>query len=620
MSNADPKLMHDGSIWITRGINSGSSPDSLPRNQLSFAVNASLRGDKPSQRPGQKRVPLVFESGAVQTAFESGRYQGSGTYIWRAFDQTDKSFLLVSVSGRIYKVDCQTWDVSDITLANDPNPNDRPNAWFEQGEMFMFIQDGQSNCLIFDGASLRRALPTQGEIPTGTLMRYALGRMTVVLPDGRSFLAGNLVGSTDSGTVAYNFRDSIISFNENDYLIGGGVFAAPRRITAMAELATLDTTLAQGPLQVFTSSGAYSVNYPFDRLEWLTTTYPLVTGSLVSHGALGAYSTVNVNNDLWFRSSDGLRSLRVARRDFQGWGDTPLSHEIERILTYDTQDLLSYGSGILFDNRLIMTVSPRFVANRGVIHKGLITLDFDEASSIARDGIPAYEGLWTGLNTLMLHTIEIANEERAFAFVIDGDDKLALYELTRNDPADNYAVDGLEEQRIPWMIETARFNWGENLLQQRRLKKLVGGDISVSQMSGNVNFNVRYRADSYPLWSDWAAWSECAEKACVPLFSNNSPYCDAPNQPQAREPMRLPDPPDVCEQYSGTNSGKGNPKYTRWGFGFQLRIEVTGTARLESIRVTAIDQPEPRYDACRSTEPCLSLQGCNEAIFGYALT
>lgn len=614
MSIADPKLMHDGSIWITRGINSGSSADSIPRNQLSFAVNSSLRGDKPSQRPGQKKVALTFESEATQAAFEDGRFQGAGTHIWRSFDQTDKSYLLASISGRIFKIDCQTWDVQDITLAGDANPTDRPTAWFEQGEMFTFIQDGQSNCLIFDGASLRRSNPTQGEIPTGSLMRYALGRMTVVLPDGRSFLAGNLVGSTESGTVAYNFRDSIISFTENDYLIGGGVFSAPKRITALAEVATLDTTLAQGPLQVFTSSGAYSVNYPFDRFEWLTTTYPLVTGSLVSHGALGSDSTVNVNNDVWFRASDGLRSLRVARRDFAGWGDTPLSHEIERILTYDTQDLLSYGSGILFDNRLIMTASPRFVGGRGVVHKALITLDFDEASSIARDGIPAYEGMWTGLNTLKLLALEVGGVERGFAFSLDPNDKIALYELSRNDPADNYGVNGEADQPIPWMIETARFNWGEDSLQRRRYKKLVGGDISASGLSGNVDFTVLYRADSYPRWTEWAGWSECAEQACVSLF------CEEPNMAQAREPMRLPDPADVCEAYEGVNNGKGSPKLTRWGFAFQLRIQVTGAARIESLRLTAIDQPEPRYDACRGTEPCLTLQGCNEAIFGYEIT
>jgi hypothetical protein len=89
---------------------------------------------------------------------------------------------------------------------------------------------------------------------------------------------------------------------------------------------------------------------------------------------------------------------------------------------------------------------------------------------------------------------------------------------------------------------------------------------------------------------------------------------------QAREPMRLPDPADVCEDYEGVNNGKGSPKLTRWGFAFQLRIQVTGAARIESLRLTAIDQPEPRYDACRGTEPCLTLQGCNKAIFGYEIT
>lgn len=623
MSTPSRINLYDGSTWITSGINSGSSPDALPRSQLSFAVNATMRGDKPHQRPGFKKRALTFAAyqegsayartaAQVQTAFETGLFQRAGTYIWRGSGQTDRSFLLASVSGRIYLIDCSTWNISDITLPGDPNSSTLLRAWFEQAEMFSLIQNGQDRCLIFDGAGLRRADPAAKEVPVGTITRYALGRLTVVLPDGRSFMAGNLVGTTASGTISYGFRDSILKFDENLYLDGGGVFSAPYRITAIAEVATLDTTLSQGPIQVFTSNGAYSVNYPFDRAEWAAVTYPLVTGSLLSHGALSQESTVNVNNDLWFRSSDGIRSLRVARRNFDGWGDTPLSHEVERIITFDTPSLLSYSSGVLFDNRLIQTASPRYIANRGVVHHGLIPLDFNEASSIARDGIPAYEGLWTGLRVLQILSFEVEGVLRCFLFTLDSSDKIVLYELTLSDTADNYGTE--QVSRIPWLIETCRYNWGENSVTQRRFKKLIGGDISTSHMSGEVDFTVRFRADSYPVWTDWHNWSECAEQACAQLF------CDDPNQSQAREPMRLPDPQELCEAYTGTNAGKGTPKLTKFGFAFQQRIEVTGAAQIESTRLIAVDQPEPIYETCRSDEPCITLQACNAGIFGYEIT
>jgi len=582
-----------------------------------------MRGDKPRNRPGWSQLPLTFvayqegtayaqTAAQVQTAFEDGLFQRAGTYIWNDF-----ATILASIGGRIYAIDCSAWNVTDITIPGDPNPAIRPRAWFEQGEMFSFIQDGQSKPLIFDGSGLRRSDVTNKEIPTGTLMKYALGRMTVVLPDGRSFLVGNIVGSTFSGSLFYNFRDSIIKFDENDYLDGGGVFSAPREITALAEVATLDTTLAQGPVQIFTTSGAYSANYPFDRAEWLTVTYPLITGSLLSRGSLSQEATVNVNNDVWYRSSDGLRSLRIARRNFEGWGDTPLSHEIERILKYDTPSLLPYASGTLFDNRLFMTCSPQFVPDHGVIHRGLVPLDFDESSSIARDGIPAYDGLWTGLRILQILTIEINSIPRCFAFALDTNDKIVLYELSLANPSDNYGTP--QETRIPWLVEYARFDWGERGVAQHRFKKLIGGEVCVSNLNGSsdaggqIDFTIRYRADSYPVWSDWASWTECADRVCAPIF------CEEPNQLQARVPMRLPDPPEVCEAYVGVNSGKGTPKLTKYGFAFQARVEVIGSAQLESLRLTAIDLPEPLYDACRTTEPCLTLQACNSAIFGYEI-
>lgn len=603
-SAKDPRLL-DGSIWITRGTNSGVVPDGVPRDQLSFAVNTSTRNNRPSNRPGIKKVSLSFDSTTSdQTNFEDNLFQGAGTYVW-----TGASYILTSIGGRIFVINCSDFTVSDISIPTDLNPSVRDQAWFEQAEMFGVIQDGQSRPLIFNGSVLRRA--GVDEVPAGTLMKYALGRLTVVLPDERSFMAGNLVGRTDTGTAPYRFRDSLLKFTDNSFLSSGGVFSAPQKITALQELATLDTTLNQGPLQVFTTGGAYSVNYPFTD-DWFIVQYPLVTGSLLSNGPAGPYATVNINNDIWFRSLDGIRSLRVSRRQFEGWGDTPLSREVERVLKFDTRQFLHRASAVFFDNRLLMTASPRFVPGKGYVHYGIVPLDFDETSSIARDGIPAWDCLWTGVRVLQVLTLKVNDVDRCFYLALDANDKISLYEQSISDPADNYGE--TTEQRIPWFYETSRYVWGERDISQRRYKKLVAGDISVSNLQGTVDFTVRFRADNYPPWTLWHNWTECATQECAPIF------CEDPNVGQAREPMRLPEPDDVCEAYAGANAGKGTPKMTRYGYAFQTRVEVTGAAQIESLRLAALPEAEPRYDACKATEPCLSLQDCNEATFNHTVT
>ena len=104
-------------------------------------------------------------------------------------------------------------------------------------------------------------------------------------------------------------------------------------INALRPVAQVDTSTGQGPTQVFTTSGVFSLNAPTERSAWATVNFPLGTVSMVQAGSLSDRATVNVNGDIWFRALDGIRSFMVARRDFSSsWVNAPMSRELSRVI------------------------------------------------------------------------------------------------------------------------------------------------------------------------------------------------------------------------------------------------------------------------------------------------
>jgi hypothetical protein len=599
VSNQDTRRLIDGFAFIRRGVHSGLSPNQLAPDQVSMAVNTQFRTGTPTQRPAMLKRLLTFADGDEQTEFEDGFWQGGFAYRYSGISR-----LLASISGRFYVIDPTTLAVTDMTPATASQPW-QSKVWMEQAEMFVIRQDGGwSVPLIFDGSTVRESDIAAGEVPGGRMMKYALGRLWLVNPNGRDFIAGDLVFGP-SGTIAYGYRDSVLKFTENDFLNEGGAFTVGDEITAMRSQATIDTTLGQGPLAVFYSGGAALVNTPFDRTLWRTVEYPIQTVGVLSHGALGQFSTLNVNNDIWYRADDGIRSFQAARRENGSWGSTPLSYEMDRVIKFDQQDLLSYGSAVLFDNRLLMTGSPVSEPLRGVVHRGLISLDFQKASSLAQDQPPAYDGIWTGLRVLFITTLQVAGRDRCFIFALDSDDKISLYELTTSG-----LFDGDGSQRVVWSQEYPSYRFGFEGTT-KNLMRLMGAKLYRSDLVGEVDFCVAFRADRYPVWQepDQWCWSDCATQACVPTF----PGCNfMPNQPQYRPPKLLAQPDDDCETASD--------KLARIGYEFQPRITVTGPAQLDQLVIWSYDWPEPRYEQCVEAAECETFRACNGTLFEYEIT
>lgn len=427
------------------------------------------------------------------------------------------------------------------------------------------------------------------ELPPGRMGAYGLGRNWLSLTDGKQFLASDMVGGS-SGTVANNFRDAVLQITENTYLTGGGNFTVPGSvgdIRAMIFTATLDKSLGQGPLAVITPTTVFSCDAPTDRTTWQTVTNPIVTESLIGNGGLGQNSTLEWNGDTIFRSIDGIRSLLLARRDFNTWGNVPISDEVERVIGQDDRSLLAYGSAIVFDNRMLMTVAPK-ASSQGVYHQALVAINADPLSSLRGKASAVYDPVWTGLNVLQLVKGQFAGVERAFAFCLNTTlNKIELYELytSQQGKFDNGNLP------IEWTAESAVLMRVLKDKGQFDFCRLIDGELSVDSVVGQVTFQVFYKPDSYPCWIPWRTWTVCA-KDPDPANAVTANY-----QPGFYPRMGLGEPdPKPCDSFTN--------RPFREAYFFELKFVIQGYCRIIGCRIRAVTLPQPEWAKPVCDNPC----------------
>lgn len=592
----------DGQTSWEMGVDTYRAPARVPRNQLCLSLNNTTRQDFIGTRPVWKQIPVNFYSvangqispdAAAQASFETGLFQGFTGYR----PNIGPTHLVWSISGELYRVDALTNGNGQKLALPEVRPTTKPMAYFRQAELFLVVQDGQSVPLIYDGASVRLSniAGTTGtdadghplkEVPVGTVMAYSGGRLWVALEDGNSFIASDVVYAP-TGTATYQRRDAVLRFTDAQVINGGFPFAVPSNIgpiRAMVAMANLDTSLGQGPLQVFTPSGSFSVQVPFDRETWVNSPYPIKTVSLLDEGALSYRAAQLVNSDVWYRSLDGVRSFLIARRDFGTWGNRAMSYEVIRHLKGDDANLLQFCSSALFDNRLLVTCSPQHNAAHGTYHQGLVVLDFIPLTSIAGSQSPNWDGLWTvsGGDVLQVLNVESQGVNHCFAAILapadnQGVRRIQLWELQKTGGADTNAA-GVET-RVTRAIEGPLLDFspaGSNRLEQ---KLLEGADLWIDKVSGTVDFTLYYRPDEHPCWFFWKHWQVCARtKVCA---ADAVGSCAGPLnlQPQYRPRISALKSPENVIAYTGQPS--------RLGYAFQYRLEVVGDAEITAIRFLA---------------------------------
>jgi len=577
--------MADGSWDWSFGVDSGKvttiasnlMPNGLKRNQLAWLTNATVRGGGITQRTGWKPLTTVTTGAAL--------YQGG--ILYENSLQAGNPYLLLSISGILYQVrvdtDNSVHDVSTLPGLNDPP--DAPQAFFVQGEEFAVKQagDGVTLPLFWDGNALRRSagLPG-GELPAATCMDYFMGRIWYA--QGRQYTAGDIVLGP-SGTAPYSLRDAILKVTENPLALAGDGFIVPTQdgiIRALHHSANMDTSLGEGQLFTFTRKAIYSLTVPVKRADWILSTEPLQKVVQNKNGSYGDRGIVNANGDLFYQSSDGIRSLFVSQRSFSEWSNLPISSNINRLLNFNNREFMRFSSGIYWDNRLYQTALPE-MTDVGVAFKGIAVLDFDLISSLQEKSPPAWEGMLNGEDILQLFSGDFGGRDRAFAVVrsrVDG--SIQVWELDASTRHDN------TDSRVEWFFETPAWTFGKEF----ELKRLDGLEIWLDRIYGTVELTVEYRPDGATCWNFWNRTKFCSARTTCENVVENICYPQEGYAVQGegdKFSLNFPTPPAPdCQTL--------NNRPTNLGFQFQLRVTIKGWCRVRGVMVFAIPVQKAPFD------------------------
>lgn len=587
--------MTDGQFSWIGGIDSGRPPtiasavypEGLKRNQLAWLANGTVRGGGISQRAPWKRLAVVSTTNAL--------YQGG----WLYEPDYANPYLMLSIGGRIIQVRVDTDNaVNDLsTVFGLTNPPVVSLGFFTQGEIFLIIQAGDfvTLPLFWDGTTLRRSIgitnpavapqtPGINEIPAAGPMDYYMGRLWYA--NGRVYSAGDIVRG-GSGAAPYQYRDAILNVTENPLAAGGDGFIVPSQagnIRGIRHTAELDTALGQGRLYIGTRKSVYRLNVPVSRTDWIAATnlnQPLQTVAQIRYGFVGDRCLVNVNGDLFYQSINGeIRSLTLATRYFQQWGNTPISRNENRVLRFNDRALLQWSSGVEFDNRLLQTALP-LQTGVGIAHRAILPLDYDLISALGEKEPPAWEGAYEGLDILQLFEGDFGGLQRCFALVVSR--VTGAIEVWELDPQARFETG---DKRVQWFYETPAYTWGN----QTALKELEGGELYVDKLFGTVEFLVEYRVDQNPCWIFWHKWKECVARDCTEDISSlfcpeypTQPYCEA-----YKSPMTFPKPPAICEPINGRPSTQG--------YQFQVRVTIKGWCRVRGLLLHALPREKAPFE------------------------
>ncbi len=153
----EQKISYDVLSTFDLGMNSGVAPLLLPRNQLAFGTNLTVRGDFMSPRAAIRKLDLTFAGSEDILLGAPYNFQGAAYYK----PDTGAEQLALAVAGHLLiftpSATAQTATVAEIPIIGLPMPATQPQAWMWQSEKWLIWQDGVSNPIFYDGATARHS-------------------------------------------------------------------------------------------------------------------------------------------------------------------------------------------------------------------------------------------------------------------------------------------------------------------------------------------------------------------------------------------------------------------------------------------------------------------------------
>ncbi len=520
-------------------------------------MNVAFRGAKVQTRPNI----------ACRMVLPTGLVQGAGYF------GVQGGMIVVMIGGAPYRLRIGLTEFSSEEISLPwRNSGVLKQVWMQQTVESLVIQDGQSNAIIYNGSTARRA--GVGEVPRGRMMAYLNGRLWVAI-NANELVAGD-IRTRDAG--------SELNFTETNYLSGGGSLWFSRGMTALAGIPVTGTS-DYGALLVFGRDYTESVRADItDRDAW--STYPgFVTNVLRSVGAVGDWSVTEVNQDLFWRDALGqLRSLRSSLQSESGPGNSSLSREVSRIVDFDSEQLLGWSSGIYFQNRHLFTASPFLNLQGGVSFRDLVSLDFAPISTMQGRSSPAYDGNWSGVNWTQLLSGEFNGKQRAFGISSDDDGLNRLWEFSTGSVDDMTLSCGSSVITPPVPIECAVEYPRVDFADPKKRKQLTRCDVWLSEIDGEINLKAYWRSDNDQQWTLWDEVDECATLTDPAV---TTPHVWKNLLPQQRPLIKTFSIPDALDDVI---------KYQKAvGFTFQVRLVWTGSLKIQRAVVRcnpSVDDPD----------------------------
>jgi len=433
--------------------------------------------------------------------------------------------------------------------------------------------------------NIYRLNPAKKQMPIGTIMAYAYGRVAVSDKNNNIYVSDIIYGNGLTTT------SNTQNFTEQTYWAEGGSFTPPANlglITGMRVMPSLNINVrGQGELVVFCENGSFTLDLSQNRTTWQLSNIQKV--SLIGRGCRSPWSICGVNNDVYFRSDDGWAFYNNAQVDFyNALAFRKISREVQPWVNYDTPWLRQFESAMFFDNRIIATVSPFTISTSSDIglhrpSRAMIVLDVEQDSKIDPGAsLPTkWNGLWEGPQPTQLLTAQINGVQRGFCFSFDADNVNRLYELQNS----SVLATGIDDYSqvygsvpIKSFFITKRFDFVPNQGASKFVRKqLVGGEMWVSNLKEQITASCEFRADSYACFNPLLDPIKIGLNECTPIASNCKPVVSQPRYQQIRFPT-----PDIdkCESFNQIPLQEGSE--------FQIKINLTGSCIVDRIRLAVI--------------------------------
>jgi len=595
--------MNDGHKSLI-GVDTSSDPSLNTNKFIAFdAVNRTFRGGVNKTRPPFTEAVIEFDTPECEEVFRNGNI--TGVFGYKKINNFIQPHLMVAVGDSLLAGRVFATKISFKCIYRGIDPQWQ-HSFFVQAEDILVWQNGKQDPQVWDGLALTtqsasEAVESVGKsrpMPVGNIMTYAHGRIFVATEDNIVYASDHIYSQ------GFGKNKTIVNFEESFYPASGdgfGAYSQIGKITGMAVIPRHPEANGHGEVIVFGENGAWAIDPSPIRNQW--TELPIQQVVLLGRGCASPTSVIPVNNDIFYRSSDGsISSFKNSITDRrEAWSDKSLSREAARYLNFDSIELLQFSSALFVDNRLLMSCGIRGAKSSGYgNHRfglGLVSLDLDRGSTTSKvDEGFSWDGLWTGPRPAGMASISIDSYPKHYVVSYDSDGQNRIYLLNEGNGGD--VSNGVTKKIKSF------YSFGDlfDVVSPDRpvaVSTLTGAFIYFSDISTKCYISALHRPDRYQIWTS--------------MMERVSVGCDDPE-------IHLNGELQGVRRYSGSintasparNAFRQASKDSiATGFSHQIQLQIEGVATINRMVASADLMPNDiSTNLCRDNDEI----NCEEVI------